>query len=126
MTFISWTTQTLIRCDLPDNWLWADFFAAADDIYALLGTVDHPVDVIITTSCFTSDFSPSTFTHIREHLRRFHPNCRRLILVKPMPLGTVERTLLSATERLFPKVAARFVFCHTLAEAEALLGESVM
>ncbi|MBZ0280211.1 MAG: hypothetical protein K8L97_05690 [Anaerolineae bacterium] len=112
--------KTIIRMEVIGQWTWEEMYAASQEGYTMLESVDHVVDPII-------DFRSSaaipiySITHARHMIGRRHPRTGLTVMV-----GT--SALLHNLWDIFRKVYALFVreeeftLVRTLEEAHAVLA----
>lgn len=88
-------SQTAIRMSYENTWNWRDHFLALDAVNALMGTVLHPVDLILDLQR-SMPLPESTTWHIGQPHTALH-ECwsGRTIIISPD--GNLARVMLDAT-----------------------------
>ncbi len=74
------TEKTLLNVNFEGKWTWDDVYKSLDEIYGLLGSVDHKVNTVFD---FTRSASipMNALTHLRATNRTVHSNQALVILV---------------------------------------------
>src|SRR5690242_1382476 len=72
--------KTILRFIFDRRWSWQEFFEAKAAAYTLIGTVNHPVGIILHGPPETN-LPPNALSHSRNALRNTHPNTRIVVFV---------------------------------------------
>ena len=110
--------KTIIRYTYQGQWTWDELAAVLEEAYALLDTVDHPVDFIIDLR--QSVLLPKdALRHGERVAQAVHPNEGRSVVVGANML--VSR-LADVFYKIYRRTSKQFRFVATLDEAYALLS----
>jgi hypothetical protein len=119
---VFWDDQdkTVLRYEFSGLWTWDEFHAAMRQGWAMLDSVQHPVDVINDFS--VCDFvPPNSLSHFVRAARRTHPNSRHIVVVGVHnPFLRAIGTILG---RMFPEMAQKMSYADSLEEARAMLNQ---
>lgn len=72
--------KTTIRYDFDASWTWDEFFKAKAEAYALIGTVQHKVGIIMDSPPDIA-LPPNVLTNSRSALKNKHPNTALIVVV---------------------------------------------
>jgi hypothetical protein len=110
--------KTVVRYIFDKQWTWPEFFTAKAEAYALIGSVKHPVGIIMDAPPEVK-LPPNTLTHSRNALRNKHPNTRVIAFV-------LTHSFVRSMIHIFMKVAPGSTDLHivsTLEEARQVVAE---
>lgn len=112
-TAILWETRDLVN--------WSTFYQYLEEMYAMLDTVDHPVDIIYVMRNRQFKFPRNIIANIRKIAARIHRNERWKIIVGSPPYI---RSMFTIACNSYPHLAAEWVFVDTLDDADSFLGHT--
>lgn len=119
---VEWENEahTIIRFSLRQRWMWSDVHAAKVQIDGMMSTVDHKVNLIVSTE--HGNWMPGNFNqNVLEVIRDIHPNMGLLVIVS-------SNMLFEQLFRLFVTlnggVPFEFIFVQSVDAARAALLEA--
>ena len=117
---ISWynRTKTVILWERFDRSSWEEFHNTQDQLFKMLDTVSHKVDVISVS--YDPMFPANAIPNLKRVIDRVHPNEGYKVLVNTS--GFI-RHLFEIVGKLNYKKSRQWYFTDTIEEAEALLAK---
>lgn len=119
---VEWENEarTIIRFSLCQRWMWSDVHAAKVQIDGMMSTVDHKVNLIVSTE--HGNWMPGNFNqNVLEVICDIHPNMGLLVIVS-------SNMLFEQLFRLFVTlnggVPFEFIFVQSVDAARAALLEA--
>jgi hypothetical protein len=119
---VEWENEahTIIRFSLRQRWMWSDVHAAKAQIDGMMSTVDHKVNLIVSTE--HGNWMPGNFNqNVLDIIRDIHPNMGLLVIVS-------SNMLFEQLFRLFVTlnggVPFEFIFVQSVDAARAALLEA--
>lgn len=116
-------SHTVLVQDFNTRWTLDDYFATVERTYAMIDTVDHPVDVIVDVSGDPASAS-RLIAAAGEAANatsgaRVHRNQRLMVVVGG---GQMMRTVVQMADRYAPRIAATLFAADTLDEARVVIN----
>jgi hypothetical protein len=121
MTIItSWVDEehTIARYEFIGRWTWDEMKVAIQEMYAMMDSVPHQVDIIIDLSRSSSEPPRGMLAHLRAGTMEARNNWNSGVFVGVSPFV---RVLLTTFRRLQPRLAKRYNVANTVAEAQTMI-----
>lgn len=121
MTIItSWvdSEKTIARYDFVGRWTWEEMMVAIKEMYVMLDSVPHMVDIIIDLSQSPSEPPRGMLAHLRTGTMEARANWNSGIFVGVSPFV---RVLINTFRRVEPGLAKRYAVANTVDEALTII-----
>jgi hypothetical protein len=121
MTIItSWvdSEKTIARYELVGRWTWDEMTVAIKEMYAMLDSVPHEVDIIIDLTRSPSEPPRGMLAHLRTGTMEARSNWSSGVFVGVSPFV---RVLINTFRRVEPNLAKRYAVANTVDEAHAII-----
>jgi len=110
--------QTIATYELVGRWTWEEMTVAIKEMYAMLDSVPHKVDIIIDLSQSPSEPPRGMLAHLRNGTMEARNNWNSGVFVGVSPFV---RVLLNTFRRVEPRLAKRYAVANTVDEAQAYI-----
>ena len=121
MTIItSWmdSEKTIARYEFVGRWTWEEMTVAIKEMYAMLDSVPHGVDIIIDLSRSPSEPPRGMLAHLRTGTMEARVNWNSGVFVGVSPFV---RVLINTFRRVEPGLAKRYAVANTVDEALSII-----
>jgi hypothetical protein len=121
MISVAWhnSEKTIMVMTMVTPWSWEEYHQTTAEMYALLDSVRHKVDVILDFTESTH-LPPNAFSHLRNLDRKTHTNRGTVILVG---FSKFLQVIADVLVKLYPSAAKSARMVRTLDEAYAVAAE---
>ena len=106
--------KTIARYEFVGRWTWEEMTVAIKEMYAMLDSVPHAVDIIIDLSQSPSEPPRGMLAHLRTGTMEARANWNSGIFVGVSPFV---RVLINTFRRVEPGLAKRYAVANTIDEA---------
>jgi hypothetical protein len=110
--------KTIARYEFVGQWTWDEMSVAIKEMYAMLGSVPHKVDIIIDLSGSSGEPPRGMLAHLRAGTMEARNNWNSGVFVGVSPFV---RVLLNTFRRVEPRLAKRYAVANTIQEAQTLI-----
>ncbi|MEO8610043.1 MAG: hypothetical protein ABI690_19270 [Chloroflexota bacterium] len=116
----SWmdSEKTIARYELVGRWTWEEMTVAIKEMYAMLDSVPHAVDIIIDLSQSPSEPPRGMLAHLRTGTMEARVNWNSGVFVGVSPFV---RVLINTFRRVEPGLAKRYAVANTVDEALTII-----
>ena len=103
------------------EWTWDEFYACHQTIIALMGSVSHPVHLLIHVANISFHLPKGLFTHFRRTLEEFPENHEHIVAISDNRFVSI---IASTSSRILPPLKNKGVLVvHTKDHALRVLGK---
>ncbi len=110
--------RTILHQRYLNGFSLTDFYLAAEASAAMLATVDHPVDIIISMEAKSLPKLNGAFS-LAQYVNRIVPPNQRLVVA--VGVNSLLRSMVEASRKIAPKATEKTYFVDTLDDALALI-----